>query len=349
MTPSSTPKPRVALWDNARFGAIALMVAGHSLTKMVGDNDAAFTLYVFIYAFHVPVFVAVSGYFTKATAPDDRRIRGIFNDLLIPYVIFEAIWTSIFWALSGNLNADFSRASWTLWFLLALVIWRIVLPYLAALRFPLLISIAVSLGTGYFAIDQTFSLARALGLLPFFVFGWKLRQWNLGERWMAVAPAAVRMWRLGALTLLALVGVIIATNVPLWRDLNIRNFLTYDAGYATFGYDQWWSAGLRLGFMALAAAMIVAFLILIPRGHKWFTQFGQATMYVYLLHTFVLYPLRETGVLAGERPLWFILLVLVGAVGLTVALSTPFIRRVFRPLVEPRAAWLLARRQTSVL
>ena len=41
---------RVALWDNARFGAIALMVAGHTLTKMVGENDAAFTLYAFIYA-----------------------------------------------------------------------------------------------------------------------------------------------------------------------------------------------------------------------------------------------------------------------------------------------------------
>ena len=96
--------------------------------------------------------------------------------------------------------------------------------------------------------------------------------------------------------------------------------------------------------MVIAAAMIVAFLILIPRGHTWFTQFGQATMYVYLLHTFVLYPLRENGILDGERPLWFLILVLVGALGLTVALSTPFIRRVFRPLVEPRVPRLFAER-----
>ena len=343
MSASPATKPRIALWDNARFGAVALVVAGHALTKMVGENDAAFTLYVFIYAFHVPVFVAVSGYFTKAAAPDDRRLRGLFTDILIPYVIFESIWTLLHWALSGKLNADVTHASWTLWFLLALAIWRVILPYLAMLRYPLIISIVVSIGAGYFAIDQTFSLARALGLLPFFVFGWKLRQWNIGERWMAFSAPAVRWWRAGAALLLVVVGVVLGTNVPLWRDLDIRRFLTYDAGYATFGYDQWWAGALRLAFMVIAAAMIMAFLILIPRRRTWFTQFGQATMYVYLLHTFVLYPLRENGFLDGERPLWFLLLVLVGALGLTVALSTPIIRRTFRPLIEPRVPWVFTR------
>jgi fucose 4-O-acetylase-like acetyltransferase len=287
--------------------------------------------------------VAVSGYFTKATAPDDRRIRGLFTDILLPYVIFETIWTLLYWAISGRLKADFTHASWTLWFLLALAIWRIILPYLAALRYPLIISLVISVGAGYFAIDQTFSLARALGLLPFFVFGWKLREWNIGEHWMALSSAAVSWWRTSAVALLLGVGVSIATNVTLWRALDIRSFLTYDAGYATFGYDQWWAGAARLGFMAIAAAMILAFLILIPRRKTWFTPFGQATMYVYLLHTFVLYPLRENGILDGERPLWFLLLVLVGALGLTVALSTPFIRRVFRPLIEPRAPWLFSR------
>jgi fucose 4-O-acetylase-like acetyltransferase len=343
LTAPASTKPRIALWDNARFGAIALMVAGHALTKMVGENDAAFTLYIFIYAFHVPVFVAVSGFFTKATAPDDRRIRGLFTDILIPYVIFETIWTLLYWAIKGNLNADFSRASWTLWFLLALAIWRIILPYLAMLRYPLLISLLISIGAGYLAIDQTFSLARALGLLPFFVFGWKLREWNLGERWMAVSMVAVRWWRAGAVALMIGLGVALASNVSLWRALDIRGFLTYDAGYAAFGYDQWWAGAVRLAFIALAAAMIVAFLILIPRRHTWFTQFGQATMYVYLLHSFVLYPLRENGFLDGEQPLWFLILVLIGALGLTVALSTPIVRRVFRPLVEPRVPWLFSR------
>ncbi|MDH6531793.1 fucose 4-O-acetylase-like acetyltransferase [Aurantimicrobium minutum] len=331
---------RVALWDNARFGAIALMVAGHALTKMVGENDAAFTLYVFIYAFHVPVFVAVSGYFTKGTAPDDRRIRSVFTDILVPYVIFELIWSVVYFLYNGNYRLDLTRASWTLWFLLALAVWRILLPYLVALKYPLLISIVISIEAGYFPIDQTFSAARVLGFLPFFVFGWQLREWNLGERWMALCSQSVLRWRILAVGFMAVVAVFIALNVPLLRELQIRSFITYDSGFATFGYDQWWAGLGRLAAMMVAAAMIMAFLILIPREKTWFTQFGQATMYVYLLHTFVLFPLREYGVLDGERPLWYILLVLVGAVGLTVLLSTPLIVRIFKPLVQPSMSWL---------
>jgi fucose 4-O-acetylase-like acetyltransferase len=331
---------RVALWDNARFGAIALMVAGHTLTKMVGENDAAFTLYVFIYAFHVPVFVAVSGYFTKGTAPDDKRIRSVFTDIIVPYLIFEVIWSVVLFFYTANFRLDFTRASWTLWFLLALAIWRIVLPYLVALKYPLLISIAISLAAGYFPIDQNFSAARVLGFLPFFVFGWQLREWNLGERWMALCSQSVVRWRVVATAFMVLVAVGIAVSVPFLREVQIRSFITYDSGYATFGYDQWWAGLGRLATMLVAAAMIMAFLILIPREQTWFTQFGQATMYVYLLHTFVLYPLRENGVLDGERPLWYILLAVVFSFGLTVLLSTKPVVKLFKPIVQPNLNWL---------
>ena len=331
---------RVALWDNARFGAIALMVAGHTLTKMVGENDAAFTLYVFIYAFHVPVFVAVSGYFTKGTAPDDRRIRSVFTDILVPYVIFEVIWSVVLFFYNGSFRLDFTRASWTLWFLLALAIWRIVLPYLVALKYPLLISIVISITAGYFPIDQTFSAARVLGFLPFFVFGWQLREWNLGARWMALCSQSVIRWRVVATAFMALVAVGIAVSVPFLREVQIRSFITYDSGYVTFGYDQWWGGLGRLATMLVAAAMIMAFLILIPREQTWFTQFGQATIYVYLLHTFVLYPLRENGILDGERPLWYILLAVIGSFGLTVLLSTKPVVKLFKPIVQPNLNWL---------
>ncbi len=40
-----------------------------------------------------------------------------------------------------------------------------------------------------------------------------------------------------------------------------------------------------------------------PRGSYWWTTFGQYTMYVYLLHSFVLYPFRESGVLRPRADL----------------------------------------------
>jgi peptidoglycan/LPS O-acetylase OafA/YrhL len=64
-------------------------------------------------------------------------------------------------------------------------------------------------------------------------------------------------------------------------------------------------------------------------------------MYVYLLHSFVLYPFRESGVLRDAEPTWLWLpLVVVASILIALGLATAPVRRVFRPLVEPRPAWL---------
>ncbi|WP_104082837.1 acyltransferase family protein [Cryobacterium sp. Y11] len=345
-TTTQPQKRRVPLWDNARWVAITLVVIGHAILKLIGEADVAYTLYLFIYTFHVPVFVAVSGYFAKSGPPDARQMHRLITDLLLPYLIFETIWTSVRWLLSGNfvldrLIPDYSTASWTLWFLLALLVWRIALPYLVLLRYPLIISIIVSVGAGYLPnIDGTFTLARTLALLPFFVFGWKLRQWLLTETWLHLRTGLIWRWRAGALAVFAGLYVVIAFTIDGLRALKVRRFLLYDESYGAFDYSLWWAGGIRLTVMVLAFALIVAFLMLIPRRSTWFTDFGAATMYIYLLHTFFLYPLRESGLLDGPQPGWVLPAMIVLSVAIAIVLSLPVARRVTRPLVEPRARWL---------
>jgi fucose 4-O-acetylase-like acetyltransferase len=346
---SSTQKRRVPLWDNARWIAITLMVVGHAILKLIGESDAAYAVYLFIYAFHVPVFVGVSGYFAKAGPPGTRQLQRLLTDIVFPYFIFETIWTIVRWLLGGNFRLDYSSASWTLWFLIALAIWRVTLPYLVLLRYPLVIAIIASVGAGYIAsIDSTFALSRTIGLLPFFVFGWKLRQWQVTGRWLALRPTAIWRWRAGAFALFAVLFITIAVNIDALRAMRIRRFLLYDEPYAAFGYDQIWAGGIRLGLMLLAFALLVAFLVLIPRRRTWFSSFGTATMYIYLLHTFLLYPLRETGILDGPQPAWVLPGVILLSVGISLLLSQPFVKKVARPLVEPRAGWIF-RQHDAVL
>lgn len=338
---TSTPKRRVPLWDNVRWVAITLMVVGHAILRLIQESDVAYEVYLFIYAFHVPLFVAVSGYFAKTGPPGLRQMQRLLSDIVFPYLIFETIWTVIRWLLGGSFWLDYSTASWTLWFLIALAIWRITLPYLVLLRYPLVISIVISVGVGYIsAIGGAFALSRVLGLLPFFLFGWKLRQWQLTTRWLGLHPAAVWRWRAGAVSLFASLALVIVLNIDALRALKIRRFLLYNEAYSVFGYDQLWAGGIRLGLMLLAFALIVAFLLLMPRRQTWFTTLGAATMYIYLLHTFLLYPLRETGVLDGPQPPWVLPAMIVLSVMISTALSLPFARRVFRPVIEPRAKWL---------
>lgn len=70
-------------------------------------------------------------------------------------------------------------------------------------------------------------------------------------------------------------------------------------------------------------------------------------MYIYLLHSFILYPLRETGVLEDHTSIWFLIAIILACIAISIALAAPWIRWLFRPLIEPRPRWLfidLARR-----
>ncbi|WP_440711052.1 acyltransferase family protein [Herbiconiux sp. YIM B11900] len=342
--PLARPK-REPLWDNARFVAITLVVVGHAILKLIAESDTAYGVYLFIYAFHVPVFVAVAGYFAKADAPGPKQLKRIVTDLVLPYLIFEAIWSVIQSLVDGRPRVDFANPSWTLWFLLALIVWRVSLPYLALLRYPLLISVVVSVAAGYLpGIGGVFALDRTLALLPFFVLGWKLRQLPWTAIWLAASQRTVWLVRAGSIVLFAALALVIATNVPLWREVKLRRVLLFQQAYPDFGYDQWWAGALRLGAIALAGLLVLAFLTLMPRRGTWFSPLGQATLYVYLLHTFVLYPIRQSGMLDGPQSDLLLIGMILFSILLTVALSTNPVRRVFRPLVEPHADWLFARR-----
>ena len=342
------PRKRTPFWDNARFACIVLVVLGHAVQRLTYDSDIALSLYLLVYAFHMPAFAVISGYFSKSDAPTRTQMARVITDILVPYVVFEGLWTLTKWLVEGQANPNLTQPSWTLWFLLALGIFRVVLPYLALLRWPLLWTVVISIGAGYLPnIDSTFSLSRTLGLLPFFTLGWWLREHDIVARMRLLGR---RPWWIlaGAVGLFAIAGWTTWFFVDDWRAMNLREWLFYDENYASIGGTQWWAGGVRLALMIVAVLLSTAFFALLPRDTHWWTHFGQYTMYVYLLHSFVLYPFRESGLLRHAEPTWLWLpLVIVGSVLIALGLATKPVRRIFRPLIEPRPAWLFADRSLA--
>ncbi|GAB2521670.1 acyltransferase family protein [Paramicrobacterium agarici] len=339
-----TRSKRVPLWDNARFGCIVLVVVGHGIQRLVGDSDAALTVYLVIYSFHMPAFAFISGYFSKSGPPSIRQMKRVITDIVLPYVFMETIWTVVKFFAEGDETLNPTKPSWTLWFLLALAIFRLVLPYLALVRWPLFWAIVFSVGVGYLDnVDSTFSLARLFGILPFFVLGWRVKKWDLVTR--LKLDVHTPWWlRLAALAVFAVWTAAVWTFIDVWRAIDLRYWFFYDQSYDGLGQDAWWAGAVRLAVIALNAVLIVAFLALIPRRHNVFTGFGQATMYVYLLHSFALYPIRESGLLKHEALADFLLPVMIAvSFLLAVLLSTSPVRRFFRPLIEPKPHWLFTR------
>ncbi len=335
------PKRRVPFWDNARYACIVLVVLGHAIQRLIYDSDIAFAFYLALYAFHMPAFAIISGYFSKSGSPTKTQMARVITDILVPYLIFEVLWTLTKWLVEGQANPNITKPSWTLWFLLALGIFRLVLPYLALLRWPLFWTVVISIGVGYLPnVDSTFSLSRTLGLLPFFAFGWWLRERDIVAR---LRLLDFRPWwvRVVALGVLAAAGWAAWNWLPVWQAIDLRHWLFYEDSYADLGGEQWWAGGVRFALMLLAVVLCAAFFALVPRGTYWWTHFGQYTMYVFLLHSFVLYPFRESGALRDLEPTWIWLpLVTILSVVVALALATKPVRWLFRPLVEPRPKWL---------
>jgi len=331
---------RVPFWDNARFICMMLVVIGHSIARLTAESDNALIVYLVIFSFHMPAFAIVSGYFTKADPPTARQMKKVLIDLLLPYLIMEIVWSTIDSIGAGRIVFNPTEASWTLWFLLALAIFRLILPYLALLRWPLLWAVVLSLGVGFFAnVDSTFSLSRAIGILPFFVVGWKIRDWKLFDRWNK-AVTSVPWFRAGAAALILSWITVVIVLIEQLRAITVQRWFFYDASYSEMGGVHWWSAFVRLGFMVLAVVLSGAFLILIPRGETRFTSLGAATMYIYLLHTFAIYPFRQSGIIQNSPyPDLWLLGMLAFAVLITFVLASPAVRRVFRPIIEPKPRW----------
>ncbi|WP_394278609.1 acyltransferase family protein [Microbacterium sp.] len=339
--PAPAKTRRVPIWDNARAACILLVVLGHAVQRLTYDSDIALGLYFLIYAFHMPAFALISGYFSKSDPPGRRQMTRVLTDIVLPYVIFEGLWTITKFLVEGEADPNLTQPSWTLWFLLALAIFRLVLPYLALLRWPLLWTVIISLSVGYLPnVDSTLSLSRTLGLLPFFTLGWWLGHHKVLERHGLLKRRRLSV-RLGAAAVFGAAAFACWFFVEELDAMNLRQWLFYDDSYAAIGATDWWAGGVRLLLMLVALILSVCFLALIPRGQYRWTAIGRYTMYVYLLHSFVLYPFRESGILRDLEPTWlFLPIVVVLSVAVTVLLASRPVRTLFRPIVEPRPGWL---------
>ncbi|WP_078843285.1 acyltransferase family protein [Streptomyces albus] len=333
--PAATDSGRSArdpFFDNAKLLAMVLVVVGHAWQPLK-DSRAVWAAYFFLYTFHMPVFILLSGYFSRTFRGRPRQVQRLVAAVLVPYAVFETVYTLYGNAVDDRGNDISLLTPWYLtWFLIALFVWRLTAPLWLLLRPPLAIglSVLIALLGAAFDADPVLNLDRVLQFLPFFVLGLLMRpeHWDLvRSRWM----------RIVSLPLLA-AGLVTAY----WsRDRVTSEWAVRSKTWEQLGVD--WPAGLVMSLALLVCSLLLAaaFLAWVPRRQHWFTAFGAGTLVAYLLHGLIIrtaawegwYEPRFWHTPAGE------LLVTVFGVGLALVLTSPPVRRLFRPVVEPKLDW----------
>jgi fucose 4-O-acetylase-like acetyltransferase len=305
--------------DALKGAGILLVVLGHMIERPSGQSVLLQTLYTDIYAFHMPLFVFLSGIFARETLKS-RDYQKIAWTLFFPLMVFQVIYLGAA-QLTGWYSYSPLTPYWLLWFIASLIAWRLLLPLFAS---PVGLSLALlgAIFVGYDdAVGYALSAARTIYFLPFFV---------LGHLYGSQLVALAGRYRLAFSCLFGLSMLMVTVW---WLNGLDGSMLTgshdYDsarpfAAYPGFG---------RLLLLSLSMVAAMGFCALISDRATILAWFGKRSMSIYLLHGLVVMFLTSTGAL-DRVPHPLLLPALIAASLLTATASaTPdrFMRRLFSP------------------
>lgn len=332
--PAADTSARDPFFDNAKFLAIVLVACAHSWEPYRNDSRAATGLYMFVYTFHMPAFIVISGYFSRGFDLSPRRLKRLVTGVLVPYVIFEVAYAYFHrWTEDDpGYPVNVADPQFLNWFLIALFVWRLTTPLWEAVRWPLPIALGIALMSSVTpGIGSNLDLQRVLQFLPFFVLGLLLK------------PEHFALLRRRQLRLVALPVAAAALAFAYWAAtrLNYQWFYHRDSAQE-LGVGAWIGGAMYLALFACSLVTTACFLAWVPRRHLWFTALGAGTLYGYLLHGFLFKGSKSWGWYDPEwthEPAGMVAITLIAAVVVTLLCTKP-VRSVFRFVMEPRMAWL---------
>ncbi|HET7628201.1 MAG TPA: acyltransferase family protein [Bacillales bacterium] len=323
---------REAYYDNAKWILILLVVFGHLISPIRNENPLLSTLYTTIYLFHMAGFILISGYFAK-----NFRKRGHLTKLakkvLLPYVIFQVMYSVFYYAINvikgepAGFDYNLAMPHFTLWFLISLFCWNVLLY--AYGRFPswtVFVAFAAGLAIGFIDINKFLSISRTFVFFPFFLLGYYLKP----EFFQELRRLPLRL--IGGTALLAMLVLFYFYTPP-----HYTAWLECAYSYQHIGVPGWEGALIRLAQYALMLSALFSFLTLVPARQLSITVRGTRTLYVYLLHGFVIQLIRQ---FLPHR--WYealsphLLVFIIPALVLTYMLTSRKTRKVAKPLVELR-------------
>jgi len=295
-------------FDNLKAFLMLTVVLCHLFELFPGTLK--YRIYIFIYAFHMPLFIFISGYFARFD------IKNIVCKLLYPYVVFQVIYC----AFTQN-RIQRITPHWILWYLLCLAMWTLSLsvagkkPYIA-----LIISIVLSLLSVYSdKIGKPLALGRFFAFYPFFMLGFVAKK----EGWL---NRSIRHSKAFGAPLLVLAFWLTSAVLPYIKT----SWFYHSESFFVTGETLLWRAIL----FGIALLWCGGFLLVAPKKRiPVLTDCGKYSICIFLLHGLVVYAFRlyfSPFILSEMQNL--VLAVFI-AIMLCLAFGNKYVHKVLSPLL----------------
>ena len=266
------------------------MVFGHTLWEHYNESSVINGVLYWIYTFHMPLFVFLSGFFSKKM--EKNKFKLFLIRTLETFIVFQVLCL-IMKCLTGEAitwNRIISPYS-IYWYLFSLTLWRCILqitPKRLLVHGKIVISVALIIGlvAGFIPISNEFSIQRTLSFLPFFVLGYYSRQHEWIDK-IKCAPS-------GMVITIVLISSLIFVFM-LRRDMFTMTVLYENTPY---GKAQDLLSRFLIWLQALGFGGVF---IRVARPTRIASLLGGLTLYIFVYHQFIIEVL-EKGFTALNTP-----------------------------------------------
>ena len=288
------PNSRSLLMDNLKGVLILLVVFAHFLIDYVDAGTTSLpvaAVYFFIYSFHMPLFVFISGFYSKNI---DKVRATAFERLLIPYLLFNTCMV-VYCLLVQHIWFGLFTPAYVNWYLLALFVWRVLLRDLAAVKLIVWWSLAGAVAIGFNGqADNFLAIARIFAFLPFFLLGYFSDNSVIAK----IRTSSKLLAGVGLTACICLVGLLTSKGV-----LATRCFIAMP-------YSSPTDIGVRIAFYFLAVYISCCLLVLCPASRiRLLTAIGRNSLLVFLLHRYITFAFNAVVPVSAWRD-WLVIPVL---------------------------------------
>ncbi len=282
------PKGRIFLFDNIKFFLIMTVVVGHIIDFATVESDVYKSVFLFIYSFHMPLFIFLSGLFNKNRDTKKKVISFVLLGFAAKFFLFLANLL-----INGQANFNLLKDGGLPWFMFAMGAFYLISYILRDTdkRLVLIISVLIACATGYdSSIGDYLYISRIVVFYPFFLLGEmtsseKLTELNSKKLLKAVGLAVLLVW--AAICLFRLDDVYMLRALFTGRNPFSVNPL----------FEKW---GMLYRLLSYIITSVASFCIIcvMPSGKLPFVSiFGSRTLQVYFWHWPVVLLMERAGLL----------------------------------------------------